>query len=130
GGDITLCSPGALSVTSPINAGAGTVRLHAAGGAVTQTAGAAITAANLGVIATGNIDLAGSSNAVPGIVALDGTAAPAGSFIHFLDSTGFSVGGTITALGCFPAPATGILANAGPVTPNAGSTIPHTAVAH
>jgi hypothetical protein len=129
GNDVTLCSPGDLNLTSPIDAGTGTVRLEA-GGAVTQSAGAAITAANLGVRAGGDIDLAvtGSPNSVSGTVALDGSGAPAGSLIDFLDGTGFSVGGTVSAQGCFTAAAAGVTANAGPVTLTAGGTVTDTAV--
>src|SRR5437870_3347311 len=93
-GDVDLVSTaGPITLTQAINSGAAgtaTVRLNS-GAAVSQTAGGAgaITAANLAVIAAGNVDLC---KLVPYATlfrsALD-TAA--GAFVRFLDTSGFMV---------------------------------------
>jgi hypothetical protein len=97
GGDVTLCNrAGDLTLNDPVNAGGGNVRLSSAG-AVTQIAAAAITAANLGVLAslgaplvTGDIALDKAANSVTGIFAANNNGA--GKVIDFQDSLGFTVG--------------------------------------
>jgi hypothetical protein len=98
GNDVTLCAL-SLTLNAPINAGIGTVRLHAPGGSVSQNAAGVITAANLGVVANGNILLDVANNNVNGIFAANDTAA--GSVIQFEDVSSYTIG-TVAALGCFP----------------------------
>ena len=95
--DATLCTiTGDISLTQGLNVGTATARLASAG-AVTQTAAGKITAANLGVTATGDIglDQAAPTNHVTGTVALN-----TGGAIRFQDDAAFMVG-TVTAIGCF-----------------------------
>jgi hypothetical protein len=109
-GDINLCGP-TLTITTPITAGTGTVRLTAETGGMTQTAAGIITAANLGVQGVGNVLLDTASNSVNGIFA--GTVSGAGSIIRFEDIARYTIG-TIAAAGCFNG-ATGITTNGGTI---------------
>src|SRR5439155_7549718 len=115
-GDVDLVSTaGPITLTQAVNTGAGstaTVRLNS-GAAVTQTAGGAgaITAANLAVIAAGNVDLCEVANTVTGNFAALDTAA--GASVRFLDTSGFmvnTVAGDVCAAG-----ATGVTTNKGDV---------------
>src|SRR5439155_1566097 len=100
--DVDLVSTaGPIRLTQAVNTGAAstsTVRINS-GGAVTQTAGGAgaITAANLAVVAAGNVDLCEVANTVTGTFAASDTAA--GAFVRFLDTSGFTVG-TVAADAC------------------------------
>ena len=101
--DVTLCTiTGDISLTQGLNVGTATLRL-ASGGAVSQTAAGIITAANLGVTATGNLGLDQAANNVNGTIALNST----GGSVAFMDAAAFTIG-TITASDCF-AGATGII---------------------
>jgi hypothetical protein len=96
--DSTLCTiAGDITLSQPFNVGTGTARFQSAG-AVTQTAGGKITAANLGVNAVGNIilDQATPTNHVTGTVALNTSAGT----VRFMDDSTFTIG-TVTAAGCF-----------------------------
>src|SRR5207302_547736 len=115
-GDVDLVSTaGPITLTQAINSGAAgtaTVRLNS-GAAVSQTAGGAgaITAANLAVVAAGNVDLCQVANTVTGNFAALDTAA--GAFVRFLDTSGFTVNtvaGDVCAAG-----ATGVTTNNGDV---------------
>src|SRR5207237_954001 len=115
-GDVDLVSTaGPITLTQAVNSGAAstaTVRLNS-GAAVSQTAGGAgaITAANLAVVAAGNVDLCQVANTVTGnFAALDTSAGPFG---RFLDTSGFTVNtvaGDVCAAG-----ATGVTTNNGDV---------------
>ncbi|HEY1379409.1 MAG TPA: VCBS repeat-containing protein [Gemmataceae bacterium] len=113
--DVTICSPGNIDLTAPVNATGGTARIQA-GGSVTQTAAGTISAVNLGVRSGGSIDLcvAGAPNSVTGTFAADASGGPAGNFVHFLDATGYTVG-TVTASTCFTADAVGVRSNNGTI---------------
>jgi hypothetical protein len=96
GGDITLCTTtGDINLNTPINAGAGTVGLSAAGSVTQQVATAIITAGNLGVLAGGSVTLDTGINQVTNIF-----AANAGSFVFFQNGPNFSIG-TVLPTGCF-----------------------------
>jgi predicted outer membrane repeat protein len=107
-GDITLCDTGAMNLNATVNAGAATVRLQS-GGSVAQSA--ALTAANLGVAASGAVVLNNAGNNVSGVFAASDSVA--NTAITFLDSVGFSTG-TVSADGpCFPAAVTGVTTASG-----------------
>ena len=89
-GDVTLMSQsGAITLAAPVNTGSGTARLASAA-TITQTASGTISAANLGLIAAGNIDLAEGVNFVNGTFAASNSGS--GAFLHFIDGPGFTVG--------------------------------------
>ncbi len=129
GQDITICQDtGTLTITMPINAGAGTVRLVASNGGVTQSAGATITAAALGVRATSN-----ASVVTGGDIALDLANNSVGTFvalnmdtnrwaIRFLNTNaaGTTVGTVTAAAPCFIQTA-GVANTNGDVTLNSGN---------
>ncbi len=99
-GDVTLCqATGDLNVTAIITAGDGTIGLEAQAGSV--SAGAALSAANLGVNATGGIDLDNVANQIASTF-----AASAGTTVDFRNAVGFTVG-NVSATGCFTG-ATGV----------------------
>ena len=81
----------------------GTFRVQAGGGEVTQTGGSVLSAANLGVRATGNVDLDNATNTVSGNFAAVSTGT---GFIAFLDAGGFTVG--TVAAGQFFTAVTGV----------------------
>ncbi len=129
GQDITICQDtGTLTITMPINAGTGTVRLVASNGGVTQTAGSAITAAALGVRATSN-----ASVVTGGDIALDLANNSVGTFaalntdtnrwaIRFLNTNaaGTTVGTVTAAAPCFIQTA-GVANTNGDATLNSGN---------
>ncbi|MCP4173419.1 MAG: DUF342 domain-containing protein, partial [Fuerstiella sp.] len=100
GSDATLCATSIL-LTEDISAGAGTVRLEAMSGNISQTAGG-ITASGLGLRATNGISLAGTTNDVDTFAA-DGGVGP----VVFVDTDGYTIG-TVTASGCFTTAVSGI----------------------
>jgi hypothetical protein len=111
-GDVTLCNKaGTLALTATVNAGTGTVRLNSGGG-ITQ--GTAITAANLGIQAAGDVVLDLLTNNIAANFAASNSGS--GNVVRFLDanSTGFSVG-QVGAANCF-AGATGVVTAGGDVT--------------
>ena len=100
GSDATLCATSIL-LTEDISAGAGTVRLEAMSGNISQTGGG-ITASGLGLRATNGISLAGTTNDVDTFAA-DGGVGP----VVFVDTDGYTIG-TVTASGCFTPAVSGI----------------------
>ncbi|MFV0445505.1 MAG: beta strand repeat-containing protein, partial [Planctomycetaceae bacterium] len=118
GGDVELCiANGDLTIAAAIGS-TGTLRLNAAAGNVTQTAGGVITAANLGVLAQNNITLSIASNNVTGVFAAISTTL---GNVQFNDLGGFTVG-TITAGGCLPE-VIGITATSGAASATSTGTI-------
>jgi hypothetical protein len=115
GNNVEICSAGDITLTAAVAAGGGTARIQA-GGNVSQNMNGTITAMDLGVRANGNIDLCvpGAPNAVVGMFAADATGGPVGSFVHFLDGSGFTVG-TVTASPCFTPDAVGVQSNNGDI---------------
>jgi fibronectin-binding autotransporter adhesin len=91
----------------------GTFRVQADGGEVTQTGGSVLSAANLGVRATGNVDLGNATNTVSGNFAAVSTGT---GFIAFLDAGGFTVG--TVAAGQFFTAVTGVTTNDGLINLN------------
>jgi hypothetical protein len=112
-GDITLCNDaGTLAINAAVDAGTGTAML-ASGAGISQTA--AITAANLGVRASGDVALDQATNEISGSFA----AADAGlnNVVRFLDGVGFSTG-TINGVAgtCFPTTTAGVVSDKGDIT--------------
>ena len=112
GGDVLICTSGALAIEHGIGARNGTVRLEAAGDVtqpVTPSQSNSIRAVALGVRATGAgsaIELTGARNDV------DLFAADAAGDLAFADVDGFALG-TVSAsavAGCFAAAVTGATA--------------------
>src|SRR5262249_16502126 len=97
-GDVTVCNKaGTVALTAIVNAGTGTVRLNSAGG-ITQ--GTAITAANLGIQAAGNVILDQIANQITANFAANDTST--GSAVRFFNATGFNTN-TVTGVAgtCF-----------------------------
>jgi hypothetical protein len=97
--NVSLCTgSGDLTLNDPVNAGTGTVGLHAAG-AVSQGTAGQITATNLGVVAGGDISLdqANPTNHVTGTFAANTPT----NMVRFQDDTAYAVG-MVAAFGCFP----------------------------
>ncbi len=112
GGDIELClTAGTLNVGTPINAAGATVRLQTGSGDIVQSGTGVITVANLGVRASGNIDLNTLQNQISGQFAAASTGA---GLIELDDAGGFEVGTVGAGASCFPA-TTGVTTADGPI---------------
>src|SRR5262249_43099164 len=100
-----LLTIGTATAGTGINAGGGTVRLQSAGG-ITQTAQGVITASALGVLAVGDVNLCGATNAVTGPFPANDTLA--GKSVMFRDASGFTVGQVMNS-GIFASTVTGVM---------------------
>ena len=103
-GNVDLClTTGDLAINTAVSATGNTIRLQTNSGKVIQAATGVISADNLGVRATGDIQLA-AATARNNIDSVFAAASTTSGVIEFADNGGFTVG-TFTAGSCFVATA-------------------------